>query len=344
MDKLVVWPTEHPALTIALLLLVLFIGLNLLAYRHAWAMTHFQPAQQNPRRLNLWHERTEPLTFLERMQLAVSGVVVERPAEEARPEDLSLVPVPHSYPGGEGRLTAWHIPCEPSAGLVLLFHGYANDKARLLPEARAFHDLGYSCFLVDFRGCGDSDGQRTSIGYHEADDVASSVAYARQLWPSEPIILFGHSMGAAAVLRALSQLGVAADALVLECPFDRLLSTVQARFTTTGLPWFPAAPLMVFWGGRQHGFNGFRHNPVEYARRVTCPTLLLHGVCDNRVSCRQIQSVYRNLAGAKQLHHFEGLGHHSLVAEQPEAWIQHVGHFLKNRMPTTSPERQRRGE
>src|SRR5262249_19045512 len=161
------------------------------------------------------------------------------PAEATRPDELDLPYEVHFFAGEGGRLAAWHVPHEHAAGLVVLFHGYASGKARLLAEARAFHDLGYACFLVDFRGSGGPDGDRTSIGYHEADDVVRTVAYVRERWPGEPLILFGHSMGAAAMLRALSLHALETDAVVLECPFDRLLSTVEARFASTGLPSFP---------------------------------------------------------------------------------------------------------
>src|SRR5436305_1579766 len=83
-------------------------------------------------------------------------------------------------------------------------------------------------------------------------------------------------------------------------PFDRLLSTVKARFAGLGVPSFPGAQLLVFWGGWQHGFNGFRHNPVDYARDVSCPVLLLHGRQDPRVSAEQVEEVHANLAGEKE--------------------------------------------
>ena len=332
MHKIILGLAEHPALTISLCLLAVLVVLNLLAYRHAWSMTHFVSANRRTRRTDNLREQTESLSFVERMQLAVKGVALERPSDEMRPDDLDLPYEVHTYTGGEGRLDAWYIPHEQSAGLVVLFHGYISCKAKLLPEARAFHDLGYRCFNVDFRACGGSTGDCTSIGYHEADDVARTVAYVREHWPNEPLILFGHSMGAAAILRALSRQTLAPDAVVLESPFDRLLSTVEARFATTGLPSFPAAQLMVFWGGVQHGYNGFDHNPVDYARRVLCPALLLHGDGDNRVSCQQIQSIYQNLGGEKQLHVFEGLGHESFAALRPEEWKECIARFLHSRV------------
>ena len=337
MRKLFLWVAENPALAVSLCLLAVFLLLNLLAYRHARAMTHFVAANGRTHRSEEWRDRSYRLSLLEKVQLAVNGIAVERPTQDARPDRLGLRYEDHTYLGGAGRLAAWYVPHERSGGLILLFHGYSADKTRLLPEARAFHDLGYSCFLVDFRGSGGSDGRQTSIGYYEADDVERTVAYVRDRWPNERLILFGHSMGAAAVLRALSRRTIVVGAVVLECPFDRLLSAVEARFVSTGLPSFPAARLMVFWGGVQHGFNGFNHNPAEYARQVTSPTLLMHGACDPRVSCKQIDSLYENLAGEKELHRFMGLGHESYVAARSEEWKECVARFLHSRMRVPSP-------
>ena len=119
-----------------------------------------------------------------------------------------------------------------------------------------------------------------------------------------------------------------ADATVLECPFDTLLHTVEARFGAMGVPAFPGAELLVFWGGLQHGFNGFAHNPVDYARSATGPILMLHGAEDRRVTRAQAESIYANLPGEKELHVFDGLGHESYAAKRPEEWKEWVGRFL----------------
>jgi uncharacterized protein len=332
MRKVILWMAEHPTLTFSLCFFAAFVLLNFLAYRHARSMTHFAPSGRGIGKADSWRARTEPHSLFERVRLALNGLVIERPREDLRSHGFDLPYEVHDYPGGAGRLAAWFIPHAEAAGLVVLFHGYATCKARLLPEVRAFHDLGYACFLVDFRGSGDSEGDRTSIGYYEADDVERTVAYVRGRWPDEPLILFGQSMGAAAILRAGARHAIAPDAVVLECPFDRLLSTVEARFAVAGLPVFPAAQLLVFWGGVQQGFNGFAHNPAEYARRTTCPALLLHGTDDARVSCRQIRTIYQNLGGEKHLYFFEGIGHESYAALRPEQWKECVARFLHSRV------------
>lgn len=213
-------------------------------------------------------------------------------------------------------------------GWVLLFHGYASAKSSMLPEAKALHTLGYASFLVDFRGSGGSNRSETSLGFAEAEDVAQAFEYARALAAGQPIILYGRSMGGAAVLRAIAVYQIQPAGIILEAVFDKLLSTVQNRFTSMGLPSFPAAHLLVFWGGFQQGYSGFRHNPVEYAASVYCPTLVLHGTDDPRATLAEGRAVFQNLNGKKWFEAFSGVGHEAYLAAKPDEWQRAVSQFL----------------
>src|SRR3712207_7040402 len=53
---------------------------------------------------------------------------------------------------------------------------------------------------MDMSGHGGSAGNVTTIGYHEAADVAAAYQYAQTL--DDRVVLYGVSMGAAAILRA----------------------------------------------------------------------------------------------------------------------------------------------
>ena len=187
--------------------------------------------------------------------------------------------------------------------------------------------MGYSSLLVDFRGSGGSSEAIATIGVLEADDVAAAVAFAREHWPNERLALFGQSMGAVAVLRAVA-LGVSADAILVECPFDRMLTTVEHRFEMMGVPAFPMARLLVFWGGVQNGFDAFAHNPVEYAAAVRCPALVMHGASDRHVRTAEAEAVYAALAGPKQWELFAEAGHQAYCFKCPERWAEVVGEFL----------------
>jgi alpha-beta hydrolase superfamily lysophospholipase len=158
--------------------------------------------------------------------------------------------------------------------------------------------------------------------------VAAAVWFARERGLPCPLALYGQSMGGAAVLRGVAALEVRPDAVVLESVFDRMLGTVRNRFGLMGLPAFPAAELLVFWGGTQTGFSGFDHNPVAYARACRCPALVLHGADDRNAKPEDGRAVFDNLAGGKEMVVFEGVGHTSLHDADPARWRTVVGRFV----------------
>jgi alpha-beta hydrolase superfamily lysophospholipase len=323
MRRLLSWLRRHPWRTLLVSLLGAFLLLNVLAYRHARAMTRFAPSGTQTASIG-------SLSTLQKVGILLNGVDFPHPRSPVRPEDRGLAATVHNFPGHYGRPEAWYLQRADARGIVLMFHGYGECKAQLLPEAEVFLALGYSCFLVDFPGYGGSEGDETSLGYHESIDVDRAVQYVREQWPGQPVLLFGRSMGSVAVLRALAVEGTEADAVLLECPFDRMLSTVQARFSRMGLPTFPAANLLVFWGGVQLGIDGFAHNPVDYAAAVKCPVLLMNGDRDPYVSVEQTAAIFRNLPEPKKRYTFEGLEHEPYLRKQPAEWKACVAQFLRH--------------
>ena len=314
------------------LLLGLFIlaclSLNALAYRHAWSMTYFAEAGTRP-------PPPEAMSLGQKASAILIGVEIPKPRNAKSPAEYNLPFDVHRFPTTDGlTCEAWHVAYDshdkttPTKGLCLMFHGIAASKASLLPAAEALHQLGYDALLVDFRGSGGSDGYATTIGYREADDVVAACEFARRQWPSLPLVLYGRSMGGAAVLRAVAGGESQPAAIILECPFDRLLSTTKNRFRAVGLPSFPGAELLVFWGGVQHGYSGFDHNPVDYAAAVECPTLLLHGECDVRVSPTEAREVFDRLGGKKTWALLKGAGHENLSVARRDEWREAVEQFL----------------
>ena len=301
-----------------------------MAYMHDRAMTHFvSGGKRTP--------KPESLTFLQKLQVLLVGVKMPRPVNGQNPADFGLSFDTVTLTNSHGiRLEAWLIRQPSSKGMVLLFHGYGASKDSLLRAAMEFGRMGYETLLVDFYGSGGSQGNETSVGFHEADDVFAAFQYARRQSPDRPLILYGVSMGAAAILAAVHVHQIDPDALILECPFDRLLSTVQNRFRVMHLPSFPCAQLLVFWGGIQQGYNGFHFNPADYACEVHCPLLLLHGEKDARVTLSQMNRLVHNLNPSSRYKVFAGLEHQSYVSARPDEWRNYVTEFLANvRRPQT---------
>ncbi|RYU82110.1 alpha/beta hydrolase [Hymenobacter persicinus] len=304
---------------IGLILLGLFLLLNIVAFNHAWHFTHFR-GEAGPRTSS-----PEKLSVAAKLGLLLTGVANPKPTGAAVPafpyQTLAL-------DGPNGRLEMWYSPVEAPKGSVALFHGYTSDKSRLLTEAAFFRSLGYSTLLVDMSGAGNSAGYRCTVGYYEAADVATAFQFLQQQRPATPIVLYGVSMGAMAILRAEGELGIRPAAAIMECPYGSLLETAQNRFRAMGVPAFPLANLLVFWGGAQNGFWAFGHDARRYARRIPTPTLLLYGLADQRVTRRETDDIFAALAGFKQRHYFPGAGHEPYWLRSSTVWQQQIQTFL----------------
>ncbi|MBI4424019.1 MAG: alpha/beta hydrolase [Elusimicrobia bacterium] len=304
------------------LLLLAFAGLNVLAFRHSYLMTHFSPGR-NP------GPSIERLGASRKLGFLILGASKPRPANARTPRDFGMSFETHAFKGAfDTPLEAWLVRRPRGKGLVVMFPGYAAGKDCLLPAAKAFFRLGYESLLVDFHGSGGSGGSTTSIGFHEASDVAAAFGYAEGALGARAPVLYGVSMGAAAALRAVHVHGLRPKALIVEAPFDRMLTTIRNRFVLMGVPSAPAAQLLLYWGGVQGGFDAFSHNPVEYARSVRSPTLLLAGESDPYVSLGESRAVFDALQGPKDFTAFPGVAHQVFVEARPGEWAASVGGFL----------------
>jgi alpha-beta hydrolase superfamily lysophospholipase len=294
-----------------------FLALNTIAYNHAYQFTHFtDPAAGG--KINAYS-----LTGPEKLKALFMGVANPRPENKKLPAQ----PYEHIRLKGIRMLSCWLIPVPDPKGTVILFHGYGGEKSSLLDKAAEFGQLGYHTFLVDFMGSGGSAGNQTTIGYHEAEQVKTALAYIRQRMGGK-VFLFGNSMGAVAILKALQDYPLQPAGVLLECPFGSMYETTCARFRLLNIPAFPFAGLLVFWGGIQNDFWAFSHNPATYAKAVACPVLLLYGEQDPKVSRAEIEEIYANLRGPKQLKTYPEAGHENYLLTYKQEWVQDVAAFL----------------
>lgn len=290
---------------------ILLILLNGLAYFGAYTLTHF-------------NESTIPgLAF------------APKPENTRKPAAFGLSYVTERIAIDQGRewLETWRIPAQNTPiGTVILFPGNGGNKAhQLMLPAQIFHELGYTALMVDFRGQGGSSGNSTTLGLRESEDVALALAQAERLELPKPYVLYGVSMGSAAILRAVDG-GLKPDAVVLELPFAYLLNAVKTRMRAQGFPTFGIAELLVFWGGIQHGYNSFAHNPAGYAKSVTMPALILHGENDRWTRLSEIEKIHRRFQGPKELLVFPEAGHNLLSTVNREYWKNGVERFLKQHL------------
>lgn len=301
------------------LLLILFGLMNLVAYFHAHKFTHFSIVKE---------EKTanpEELSIMAKVKALMMGIDNPRPAHTALPRQ----PFETILLQSNKQIECWKIKTElPAKGTVIIFHGYSSNKSLMLDKSDIFLQMGYNTVLVDFMGSGGSEGQQTTIGYKEATQVVSCYRHLKEQG-EDNIYVFASSMGAVATLRAFQEdKEFKPKAIMLECPFGSMYQTTCARFKTMGVPTFPMAGLLVFWGGVQNGFWAFSHNPTAYASSVDCPMLLMYGEKDDKVSIEETNQIFQNVSTAKQLKLFPKAGHENYLNQYRGEWTESVSQFL----------------
>jgi uncharacterized protein len=301
------------------LIFIVFIGVNMLAFVHAYKFTHFSS------KASIRTRDPKELSPLVKTKVLLTGIDNPKPTRTATPKlNFKTIQIKSDV-----LLEAWHVTTFPSKGTVILFHGYSGEKSALISRAEEFTKLGYNTLLVDFMGSGGSEGEGTTIGYTESREVKDCFDYVAATGEKN-IHLFGTSMGAASVLKALDDYVLHPSSIILECPFGSLYKTVCARFKMMGVPSFPMAGMLTFWGGFQQGYWAFGHNPASYAKSVTCPALLLYGELDDRVTMEETQEIYQNMKGKKVLVTYPNIGHSIFTQENTPKWIHDVSVFMQD--------------
>lgn len=296
-----------------------FILINIVAFFHAYKFTHFTDNKSEKTK------SPEKLTSFEKAKILFFGVNNPKPKNTKLPsqkyETLKLQ--------SNKEIECWLIKTNNSKGTIILFHGYGSEKSSMISKSDEFLKLGFSTMLVDFMGSGNSQGNQTTIGFDEAKEVKTSFDYLVHKGEKN-IYLFGTSMGAVAIMKCINDTQIKPKAIITECPFGSMYTTVCARFKKMNAPTFPMAGILLFWGGIQNGFWGFDHNPTEYAKNINCPTLLLYGEKDKSVSRKEIDEIYSNLKGQKERIIYKNTGHENYLIKNKLEWSKNISDFLSD--------------
>lgn len=298
----------------------LFVLLNAFAAIHAWKLTHFYKVEGHPK-------APEQLSIGEKLTILFTGVKTPKSIIKQLPT-FNYDTVTFTTTDGL-KIEGWHATHDTAKGAVALFHGHIASKSAVLVEAEAFYKLGYNVLLIDFRGHGNSDGDYCTIGYKEAEDVKLAYDFLKGQG-NKNVVLWGISMGAAAITSAFDKYDIEPNAVILELPFGSLYKAVEARVHQMGLPALPIVPALTFWGGAENGFNAFTFSPQNYSKKIGCPVLLQAGKLDNRVSLEEIEGIFVNLQTEnKRKVVYDNSGHQSLLKNEPEKWNTEVVKFLE---------------
>ena len=162
-------------------------------------------------------------------------------------------------------------------------------------------------------------------------DVVAAVDFlaTRPEVDSQRVGLIGHSMGAAVVIRAAARLPAVA-AVVVENAFTSLEDNIgQGVERLTGLPPFPFAPLVVWFGEWETGMDIRQVRPIDDLAGITPrPILIMHGSADPIIDVRNAFQLYQAAHQPKELLIITTDRHGGLLEADPAGFEQRVVSFL----------------
>jgi uncharacterized protein len=305
---------------IARVLLVQLILINISAAFHAYRITHYY---DDDRVRNL--PASSGKIFLRTWRLMVGKKLPKSVIQYYPPGPYDTVQlITHNGKKIEG----WWMKADSSVGTVILFHGLTSNKGNLLAEAYEFLSMGYNTLLIDVRAHGNSSGIASSIGVKEGEEVKMAFDFVKAKGEKN-IVLWGMSMGAVIITRAVYEYGISPQKIILEMPFARLQAHIRAKARILGFPDEPFGFFVTLWAGLGQGYWGFGHKTTKYVKAVTCPVLLQWGERDEYVLKSETETIFKNIASRdKSLVVYQEAGHQSLLGADEEKWKKTIGDFL----------------
>jgi len=174
---------------------------------------------------------------------------------------------------------------------VLLVHAGLGDRQDMLGRAEWLLDSGYTCLLVDQRGCGTSGG-RISWGVKEPGDISAWANWLRDRARSSAVFGYGLSRGSTTLVQSLAFrppfAGLAVEATGagnIGQPYQFISDKIGVSERTSRMISWPLIEPSFLWIRLRYGFDMKRvQDGVAAIRGSRVAVLLVHGSDDRGAS------------------------------------------------------------
>jgi uncharacterized protein len=212
------------------------------------------------------------------LSLAMTYAVHRIPRRPVREEpDWGKVFDTHIPAADGGSLEVWRVEPEGARrGIVVLAHGWSRNRDRMVGRARLFGHMGFTTILHSARDHGGSSPYRFMNAFRFAEDIEAVLD-----WVGEPVLLYGHSAGAAGAVIAAHRDPERIQMLFLEGCYARtrasLISLYRSHNPLLGRLF---APAVVAWMNLFYRWKLDVVSPARLAPDLDLPVLLIHGEQD----------------------------------------------------------------
>ncbi|AGY91176.1 hypothetical protein SPICUR_00755 [Spiribacter curvatus] len=198
------------------------------------------------------------------------------------PADHGVNGVAVRVPTVRGRwLSGWLLDGDPRIGRVVICHGWGVNRLFMLSLARPLQQAGWQVLLFDVRNHGNSDADDFSSMPRFAEDILAAVTWLRRGDSGDegPLVLAGHSVGAAATLLAAAWCDDV-DAVISLSGFVHPEQMMKRWLAARHVPFVPFGWLVLRYVEAVIGYRFAAIAPVAVIRRIRVPVLIAHGCRD----------------------------------------------------------------
>ena len=213
-----------------------------------------------------------------------------------QPDDFHLAYENVLFSAADGTIIkGWFIPSldEFSSDAIILCHGRGSNKGQMLMNTHFLAEK-YNLLYIDFRSCGESKGNSSTIGYMETRDFDAAYNFLKNCKEgyADRIAAFGCSLGASVALYGAVKypdiIGIAAESLFLS-----LRSVVKNWCRIKMRLFLPFVPLALYFSRRRLKTDPEAYTPLHNASKLKCPILFIYGDNDRLVSEEERQELVR---------------------------------------------------
>jgi fermentation-respiration switch protein FrsA (DUF1100 family) len=217
-------------------------------------------------------------------------------------------------------LAAWYTPSENGA-LILIAHGHGDIRS--VDYYALFAQNGYGVLAWDFRAHGESGGNLSTLGYHEALDVEAALEFGLMQAGVDHIGAWGASMGGAAVLEAASR-RVEVEAVVVDSAFPTLEDELRWMVSSKIF-----LPFIRFIAERETGLDMEDLRPVDRIAEISPrPVLIIQGEADKVIPAGSAQRLFESAGDPRYLWTEPGVDHVGMYSSYPKEYEEQVIGFF----------------
>jgi fermentation-respiration switch protein FrsA (DUF1100 family) len=229
-------------------------------------------------------------------------------------------------------LEGWLLPANGAQRIIILLHGRDSTREENLELAYSLVERGFAVFTYDARARGESEGTRSTLGYHERWDALGAVDYLlARGYQAGRIGLMGRSMGGSVAILAAAETNAVA-AVVSDSAFADARDLVREQLLPNpALSWL-LAPTVLQLASIWLQLD-LPATPERAAQQLAPrPLLIIHGTQDISVYPTHAQRLWAATHGYGELWLLEGVSHTEAFYAQPTEYVRRVTEFFARAM------------